>query len=120
MVLVVVLVVVVVFADVPLLLPPLPPPPPMNDFVTARSILRRVSVSVLRPAKLYTNRAVMQPFLEARFTPGIVDGGERGSSKGLGPLLDELLAYVKEVRACFPCMCVRVCGRLRVTQARPR
>lgn len=39
----------------------------------------------------------MQPFLEARFTPGIVDGGERGSSKGLGPLLNELLAYVKEV-----------------------
>lgn len=39
----------------------------------------------------------MQPFLEARFTPGIVDGGERGSSKGLGPLLDELLGYVKEV-----------------------
>lgn len=43
-------------------------------------------------------RAVMQPFLEARFTPGIADGGERGSSKGLGPLLDELLAYVQEVR----------------------
>lgn len=43
-------------------------------------------------------RAVMQPFLEARFTPGLVDGGERGSSKGLGPLLDELLAYVQEVR----------------------
>lgn len=40
----------------------------------------------------------MQPFLEARFTPGIADGGERGSSKGLGPLLDELLAYVQEVR----------------------
>ena len=43
----------------------------------------------------------MQPFLEARFTQGIVDGGERGSSKGLGPLLDELLAYVKEVRPCL-------------------
>lgn len=39
----------------------------------------------------------MQPFLEARFTPGIVDGGERGSSKGLDPLLRELLGYVKEV-----------------------
>lgn len=55
------------------------------------------------------NRAVMQPFLEARFTPGIVDGGERGSSKGLGPLLDELLAYVKEVRGCLR---ARVCARL--------
>lgn len=42
-------------------------------------------------------RAVMQPFLEARFTPGIVDGGQRGSSQGLGALLKELLEYVKEV-----------------------
>lgn len=39
----------------------------------------------------------MQPFLEARFTQGIVDGGERGSSKALGPVLDELLSYVKDV-----------------------
>lgn len=43
----------------------------------------------------------MQPFLEARFTPGIVDGSERGSSKGLGPLLNELLVYVKEVYMFF-------------------
>lgn len=62
------------------------------------------------------DRAVMQPFLEARFTQGIVDGGERGSSKGLGPLLDELLAYVKEVRPCllfagfFLCVVRDVCS----------
>lgn len=43
----------------------------------------------------------MQPFLETRFTQGIIDDGERGSSKGLGPLLDELLLYVKEVRQLF-------------------
>ena len=41
----------------------------------------------------------MQPFLDARFTQGALDGGERGSGRGLGPLLDELIAYVKEVRA---------------------
>lgn len=58
------------------------------------------------------DRAVMQPFLEAKFTPGMVDGGERGSSKGLGPLLDELLAYVKEVRVprlLLPCLLCRAC-----------
>lgn len=41
----------------------------------------------------------MQPFLDARFTQGMVDGGERGSSKALGTLFDELLAYVKGVRS---------------------
>lgn len=42
----------------------------------------------------------MQPFLDARFTQGALDGGERGSGRGLGPLLDELIAYVKEVCDC--------------------
>lgn len=41
--------------------------------------------------------AVMQPFLDAKLTQGMVDGGDRGSNKALGPLLDELLSYVKEV-----------------------
>ncbi|CAN0116944.1 unnamed protein product [Scytosiphon promiscuus] len=71
-----------------------------------RESRRQALLSCLRPfsalgsgieAEKQFARAVMQPFLEARFTPGIVDGGERGSSKGLGPLLNELLAYVKEV-----------------------
>lgn len=51
-----------------------------------------------RPRPGACSRAVMQPFLEARFTPGIVDGGQRGSSQGLGALLKELLEYVKEVQ----------------------
>ncbi|CAM9593693.1 unnamed protein product [Ectocarpus fasciculatus] len=72
----------------------------------ARESRRQALLSCLRPfsalgsgieAEKQFARAVMQPFLEARFTPGIVDGSERGSSKGLGPLLNELLAYVKEV-----------------------
>ncbi|CAM9502390.1 unnamed protein product [Ectocarpus sp. 8 AP-2014] len=71
-----------------------------------RESRRQALLSCLRPfsalgsgieAEKQFARAVMQPFLEARFTPGIVDGSERGSSKGLGPLLNELLAYVKEV-----------------------
>lgn len=39
----------------------------------------------------------MQPFLDARFTQGALDGGERGSGRGLAQLLDELIAYVEEV-----------------------
>ena len=43
----------------------------------------------------------MQPFLDARFTQGALDGGERGSGRGLAQLLDELIAYVEEVCSLF-------------------
>ncbi|CAM9435933.1 unnamed protein product, partial [Hapterophycus canaliculatus] len=52
-----------------------------------RESRRQALLSCLRPfsalgsgieAEKQFARAVMQPFLEARFTPGIVDGGERG------------------------------------------
>lgn len=55
-------------------------------------------------------RAVMQPFLEARFTTGILDAGERGSCKALGPLLEELLVYVKEVRSACEHLIYRFLG----------
>ncbi|CAN0375511.1 unnamed protein product [Ascophyllum nodosum] len=67
---------------------------------------RQALLSCLRPfsalgsgieAEKQFARAVMQPFLDAKFTQGIVDGGDRGSSKALGPLLKDLLVYVKEV-----------------------
>lgn len=54
-------------------------------------------LSSRRVLMAYVCRCVVQPFLETRFTQGIVDGGERGSSKGLGPLLRELLEHIKEV-----------------------
>ncbi|CAM9180556.1 unnamed protein product, partial [Discosporangium mesarthrocarpum] len=68
--------------------------------------MRRALLSCLRPfaalgcgveAEKQFARVVMQPYLDARFTAGIVDGGVRGSGQGLSSLLTETLAYIKEV-----------------------